>query len=63
MNKVEATRLFKEMYPNVYREARTDYCKVQFAWSYFIDSLCKDGQITQSQYGRWTCPAFYSRRK
>lgn len=34
-----------------YRKARKDdYCKVQLEWSYFIDSLCKDGIITQRQY-------------
>lgn len=34
-----------------YRKARNaDYCKVQFEWSCFIDSLCKDGEITQRKY-------------
>lgn len=29
---------------------RADYCKAQFAWTCFIDSLCKSGEITQKQY-------------
>ena len=29
---------------------RTDYCKVQLMWTYFVDSLCKDGLITQHHY-------------
>lgn len=33
---------------------RADYCKVQFEWSCFIDSLCKSGEITQRQYDRAT---------
>ena len=38
-----------------YLKARkVDYCKVQFEWSCFIDSLCKNGEITQRQYDRVT---------
>lgn len=38
-----------------YRKARNnDYCKVQFEWSCFIDSLCKEGEITQRQYDNAT---------
>lgn len=34
-----------------YLKARKDdYCKVQFEWSCFIDTLCKNGEITQKQY-------------
>lgn len=28
----------------------------ELEWSYFIDYLCKDGVITQSQYNRWSTP-------
>lgn len=56
MTKVEATRLFREVYPDCYKDVRGDYCKVQFAWSCFVDGLCKDGQITQNQYDNWTMP-------
>lgn len=38
-----------------YRKARNnDYCKVQFEWSCFIDSLGKAGEITQRQYDNAT---------
>lgn len=33
---------------------RADYCKVQFEWACFIDSLCKSGEITQKQYNSAT---------
>lgn len=49
-------RFINEVYDGDYkrylRERKEDYCKVQFAWSCYIDGLCKDGQITQKQYNR-----------
>ncbi len=36
------------------KERKADYCKVQFMWSCWIDSLCKDGYITQRQYDNAT---------
>lgn len=39
-------------YKQYLKERREDYCKVQFAWSCYIDGLCKNGQITQAQYDR-----------
>lgn len=39
--------------PGVYRQARRrDYLKVQQEWSFYIDSLCRDGIITQAEYDR-----------
>ena len=32
------------------KERKADYCKVQFEWSCWIDSLCKNGEITVKQY-------------
>ena len=29
---------------------KDDYCKVQFQWSCWIDTLCKNGDITQERY-------------
>lgn len=47
-------RFINEVYNGDYkrylRERKKDYCKVQLAWAYYIDGLCKDGQITQKQY-------------
>lgn len=37
-------------YKNYLKARNVDYCKVQFEWSCFIDSLCKNGEITQRQY-------------
>lgn len=40
---------------DAYRRARkADYCQVQFEWSCYMDSLCKDGLITQKQWERAT---------
>ena len=30
----------------------------ELEWSYFIDGLCKDGEITLSQYENWVTPNF-----
>lgn len=32
------------------RERKADYCKVQYNWSCWIDSLCKAGEISERQY-------------
>lgn len=36
------------------RARKADYCKVQLKWLYWIDSLCKNGEITQRQYDKVT---------
>lgn len=41
-------------YKRYLNERKTDYYKVQFAWSCYIDSLCKSGIITQKQYNKAT---------
>lgn len=47
-------RFINEVYGGVYknylRDRRNDYCRVQFIWSCWIDSLCRDGEISQKQY-------------
>ncbi len=46
-------RFINEVYGNYksyLRARRDDYCKVQFAWSCWIDGLCKNREITQRQY-------------
>lgn len=51
-------RFINECYNGNYKaylQARkSDYCKVQLDWSCWIDSLCKNGEITQQQYNRAT---------
>ena len=47
-------RFINEIYDGDYKAylkaRRTDYCKVQYEWSVFVDSLCKSGEITEKQY-------------
>lgn len=44
-------RFINEVYSGDYRAylraRKDDYLKVQFEWSCFTDSLCKDGEISQ----------------
>jgi hypothetical protein len=51
-------KFINEMYDGNYtaylRARKQDYCKVQFEWSCWIDSLCKNGEITQKQYDNIT---------
>lgn len=59
MRTIDIKKAFIEAYYNgdrkAYQNARKDdYCKVQFEWSCFVDSLCRDGEITQKQYNRAT---------
>lgn len=60
MTKKDVYQIFtEEFYGDKYNLARaldTDYLSVNFAWSCFIDSLCKDGKITLKQYENWGYP-------
>lgn len=58
MNKEQAQEYFERYYlePGEY-----DYWTVQEMWSAYVDSLCKDGQITQKQYDTWITPYPYGR--
>jgi hypothetical protein len=51
-------RFINEVYEGDYkkylRARKSDYCKAQFEWSCWIDSLCKNGEITQKQYDNAT---------
>lgn len=54
----ETKRLFIQEYygtEKAYRKARKeDYCRVQFNWTCFMDSLCKQGLITEKQWNKAT---------
>lgn len=54
----ETKKLFIQEYYGTkkdYRKARKeDYCKVQFEWSCFMDSLCKNGLVSQKQWNKAT---------
>ena len=58
MNKKEAEKQFKESF----ELKKNDYCYNQLAWTGFIDGLCKDGQITQTQFFKWDNPKFLNHK-
>ena len=39
---------------NYLKARKDDYCKVQLEWAFYIDSLCRDGEITEKQYNNAT---------
>jgi len=51
-------RFINEIYGGNYqmylRERKADYHKVHFEWSCYIDSLCKNGEISQRKYDNAT---------
>ena len=60
MKKSEATQLFVESYygdkENLHQAIRKDRLAVQYDWEIFVDSLCRDGQISMKQYDSWIFP-------
>ena len=40
----------------VYSGPRGDKVWKRTAWLDYVDGLCKDGQVSQSQYDNWTNP-------
>lgn len=46
--------VYEGNYKKYLRERRDDYCRVQYILSCWIDSLCKNGEISQRQYDRAT---------
>ena len=60
MKKHETTALFIESYygnkKNLYNALKADRLAVQQEWEIFIDSLCRDGEITIKQYDTWVFP-------
>lgn len=55
MTKAKAFEDFKRFYVNLWIN-RVDYWTAQLAWSEYIDSLCKSGEITLKQYQNWGNP-------
>lgn len=56
MTKKQAELSFKEMMGESLKTS--DKIAIRTAWHMYTDSLCKDGQISQRQYDRWTSPRF-----
>ena len=52
LTKKQALRVFKKFYPI----SKTDSIMNRLEWSYYTDSLCKDGEITLRQYENWSNP-------
>ena len=65
LTKAQALSIFRQEHLPMIRESEKQY-KVgrykidsiarRMAWGDFTDMLCKDGQITQSQYNNWSNP-------
>ena len=57
----EAVKEFKRQNAKLYND-RVDYWTGQLAWSEYVDSLCKSGEITEKQYSNWDNPFPYGKR-
>jgi len=62
MTKLQAVEIFKnEILPDIKEVEKhytaKDICMRSLEWSCFTDSLCKNGDITESQYNRWSTPS------
>ena len=56
LTKIQAENLFKnEIYPSL---DKSDKPALRLAWHTFIDTLCKNGQISLKQYENWNIPRF-----
>lgn len=59
-DKAIATKLFIETYYGDEKELKAalkqDWYAVQYEWEVFMDSLCKNGDITDEQYNTWVFP-------
>lgn len=59
MTKYEAESMFRSNYmPGIRNQenGRADHALRSCTWNDFTDFLCKDGQITDSQYANWYPP-------
>lgn len=60
MTIIEAIEMFKENNGEFLKKCKetNDVCAVNYEWSCFTDTLCKEGLITQKQYDTWLTPKF-----
>ena len=59
LTKKNALRIFKDVLNTdhvYYANIRGDKVAMRESWNNFTDSLCKDGEITESQYNTWSNP-------
>ena len=55
-----AVREFKELYKDLYIR-HVDYWTGQLAWTEFVDSLNREGRITDKQFNTWETPFKYGK--
>ena len=61
MTKIDAVKLFKEIYSNELNSLfKTDKPGKREAWINFVDMLCRDGDISERQAASWDQPKFIS---
>ena len=59
LTKKVALRIFKDVLNSdyvYYANIRGDKVAMRESWNNFTDGLCKDGEITESQYNTWSNP-------
>ena len=59
LTKKVALRIFKDVLNSdyvYYAHIRGDKVAMRESWNNFTDGLCKDGEITESQYNNWSNP-------
>lgn len=57
----EAVKEFRYLAEELYVK-QVDYWTAQLAWAGYVDSLCKEGRITERQYMTWETPFKYGKR-
>ena len=56
MNYKDTLRSYKEASKDFLESKKDDKPALREAWHNYIDSLCKDGEITLQQYENWGNP-------
>lgn len=63
MKKTDAVRMFKEDYEDLLNSRKKDYPACREAWHTFVDSLHRDGLITDQQVNTWCNPTCVKKGK
>lgn len=58
LTKKQAEQLYKESWENWNDFKKLDKVARTLDWGIFVDTLCKEGKITQWQYNNWLSPSF-----
>jgi hypothetical protein len=57
MTKKQAESEFRDIFPSS-ELSKLDKHAQRLEWTIYTDNLCKNNQISQSQYSRWSYPNF-----